>query len=309
MSYDICHDRCFIKSGLGYTPMWLVGSNNCTEPVCGLDGRWRERRERHWSPIDNLAGVSEADLMTMAWKYVRGTDYQFMRNGKWVDDAGWIRFVENGIKKAVTIEELLKATHRNTMLCRLHVWVGDDSHFELETYVKSTAEYDEWLHKAKALKESRTDKWGPWFTIDMGMREPIKISPASQNLTGRVAAKYEGNYIVRFDERSITYSKRVNDAIIFDSLDEAKKACEGHGLPIQYVNGDNVASRKEWKWCIKVNTGVHQGEYIRQRTAKRLKLDYDTKYAKRFPTKAAAEKYIAGLVPSYKVEFEAVEVK
>lgn len=309
MSYDICYDRCFIKSGLGYTPMWLVGSNNCTEWV--WKGRKEyQRRERHWAPIDNMAGVSEADLMTMARKYVRGNSQHFEWHGKWVDDAGWLRFVENGIKKAVTIEEILRATHMNAMLCRLHVWVGDDSHFELETYVKSTEEYDDWLRKAKELKESRSDKWGPWYTIDMGLREPIKISYTSQNLTGRVAAKYEGNYIVRFDERSITYSKRVDDAIIFDNLDSAKKACEGRGLPISYVDGDSVAARKEWRWVVKVSTGACQGEYIRQRTARRLKLDYSAKYAKRFPTKAAAEKYIADLNNNgYKDRFEAEEAK
>ena len=56
MSYDICYDRVFIRSGMGITPMWLVGSNNCTETVWGLDGKCHERRERHWSPLCNMAG-------------------------------------------------------------------------------------------------------------------------------------------------------------------------------------------------------------------------------------------------------------
>ena len=40
--------------------------------------------------------------------YCDGGEYQehFIQNGKWVDDKGLIRFIQNGIKNAKTIEEL-----------------------------------------------------------------------------------------------------------------------------------------------------------------------------------------------------------
>lgn len=309
MSYDICYDRCFLKSALGITPMWLVGSSNCTESVYGMDGKWHERLERHWSPLCNLAGVSEKELMEKAYSYVPSHYNQhFKRGGKWVDDAGWIRFVENGIKKAVTVEQLLKFSGRTQMYCRLHVWVKDDSHYELQTWVSTTAEFDEWLRQAKELKSGRNDEWGPWFCIDMGMNEPLHIGNSEPKLPGRVAVKYKNNYIVGVDVHGISYCKRVEQALIFDSLEEAKKACEGRGLQVQYVDGDAVAARKEWSWAVRVASGVHEGSYIEKKTASSIRLERDTKYAKRFPTKAAAEKYFAGLRPRYNVAFEAVKL-
>jgi len=310
LSYDICYDRCFIRSGMGITPMWLVGSNNCTESIWGLDGKCHERRERHWSPLCNMAGVSEEELMEKAYSYVPTTYNQhFMRGGKWVDDAGWIRFVENGIKNAVSIEDVLKYTHRSKMMCRLHTWVGDDSRYWLETYVSTTAEYDEWLRKAKELKESRNDEWGPWFCVDMGMREPIKI-PAKKNLSGKVVAKYKNDYICSVDCHGIVRSPLIENAIIFDSLEKAKEVCEKQTVwQITYVDGSAIEKRKEWKWAIKATTGTYQGMYVERRTAHKVRMDYSSKYAKRFPTKAAAEKYIAELRPHYSTEFEAVEVK
>lgn len=308
MSYDICYDRCFLRSEMGITPMWLVGSSNCTESVYGVDGKWHERLERHWSPLCNLAGVSEKELMERAYSYVPSHYNQhFMRGGKWVDDAGWIRFVENGIKKAVTVEQLLKFSRRSQMYCKMHVWVKDDSHFELQTWVSTTAEFDDWLRQAKEFKASRNDEWGPWFCIDMGMNEPLHIGNSDPKLPGRVAVKYKGNYVVGVGVHGISYARRVDDALIFDSLEAAKEACEGHGLQLQYVDGDAVAARKEWDWFIRVSAGVHEGRYVGKRTASKIMMEYDTKYAKRFPTKAAAEKYIAELRPRYKAEFEAVK--
>lgn len=307
MSYDICYDRCFIRSGLGITPMWLVGSNNCTESVYGLDGKWHERLERNWSPLCNLAGISEKELMDKAYSYVPSNYNQhFKRGGKWVDDAGWIRFVENGIKHAVSIEAVLKYTHRSKMLVRLHTWVKDDSHYWLETYVATTAEYDEWLRKAKAFIQTRNDEWGPWFCIDMGQREPIHI-PVQRDLPGKVVAKYKKQYICHMDCHGIGCCPDIKQAIIFNSLKEAKEACEKQSVwPITYVDGTHIEKRKEWKWVIRVSAGVYQGKYVVKKTATKLRLDAE-QYAKKFPTKGAAERYIATLKGKYRAEFEAVE--
>lgn len=315
MSYDICYDRCFIRSGMGITPMWLVGSNNCTESVYGLDGKWHERRERHWSPLCNLAGVSEAELMKKAQSYVPSHYNQhFKRGGKWVDDAGWIRFVENGIKKAVTIEQIVSHKHNNGIVCEVTVWLYDEAKgyhdknwYELQTTVHSTEEFDAWLSKAKDRVSHPKEHEDIWFSIRINYDEPIRIAPEPKAMNGKVAAKYKNSYIVKVDIHGISYSKNVMGALIFDSLEAAKKACEGHGIQIQYVDGNAVAGRKEWRWCIRIASGVHQGEYLRQKTASRIKLEYNSKYAKKFPTKAAAEKYIADLKKDYKIAFEAVE--
>ena len=308
MSYDICYDRCFIKSGLGITPMWLVGSSNCTETVYGTDGKFHERKERHWSSLFNFAGVSEEELMEKARSYVPSNyNTHFMRGGKWVDDAGWIRFVENGIKKAVTIEQLLKHTHRTAMKCSLQSYEELTFKYALEEWVKTTAEFDDWIVRAKKFKEESAEKYGPWFSIDMGLREPIRIVVPRDDIAGKVAAKYKGNYIVGVDVDRISYSKRVEDAIVWNSLEEAKAAIEKHNFPVTYIDGDSVLERKNWKWRIIVTSANHYGKYIKKRSARHMWFASIPAYAMKFPSKHAAEKYIAKLA-NYNLEFKAVEV-
>lgn len=316
MSYDICYDRCFIKSGLGITPMWLVGSNNCTESVYGADGRWHERRERHWSPLCNMAGVSEEELMAKARSYVPSRyNEHFMRGGKWVDDLGWLRFVENGIKKAVTIEQIVRQKHNCGIVCEVSVWLYDEAKgyhdknwCELQTTVHSTAEYDEWLAKAKDRVSHPKEHEDAWFVVRINYNEPIRITPEPGELKGKVAAKYGNNYIVGVGVHGVTYCKRVDNALVWDSLEEAKKSLEGCSLDIQYISGDAVLAKKRWKWAIRAASGGYEGYYVKQRTSKRLRFDHEEKYAKRFPSKAAAERYIQELKPHYNLEFEAVEV-
>jgi len=109
MSYEIVYNKQFLKIDGKIIPLILHGSNNCYEILS--DGR--QRRKREWSTIyiggSNRSIVStEAEIMKEIKSCCDGGEYQehFVQNRKWVNDKGLIRFFQNGIKNAKTIEEL-----------------------------------------------------------------------------------------------------------------------------------------------------------------------------------------------------------
>ena len=108
MSYEIVYDRRFIRSPLGITPMILAGSNNCYEPM----PNGRERRERSWSPLFNEPTIPEEALMARVQGCCGGQFQEhFKWHGKFVDDAGFVAFVRNGVKGTLTLEELAAILH------------------------------------------------------------------------------------------------------------------------------------------------------------------------------------------------------
>lgn len=109
MSYEIVYAREFVKTKNGdIIPLVLIGSNNCYS-MSFITGR--ERKERHWDILlvreNECPAISADKLMERVNSYIP-SEYQehFVRNGKWVNDDGYVRFFKNGIKKAKTLEEI-----------------------------------------------------------------------------------------------------------------------------------------------------------------------------------------------------------
>lgn len=118
MSYEIVYERRFVKVKIGaedcIIPLVLSGSNNCYEPGVGK----RDRRERSWcnlqtknAEFDKRYGIPviiEEDSDEHVEAMVGGDeDTQFFKNGSnWVDGKGFRRYWNNGVKDALTIEEI-----------------------------------------------------------------------------------------------------------------------------------------------------------------------------------------------------------
>lgn len=177
MSYEIVYERQFIKTSDGLIiPFVLIGSNNCYEPVCN----GYKRRCRSWSTIfvhsNELIAMRPADLLQRAYSYTGGP-YQehFKRFGKWVNDAGLIRFCKNGIKQAKAIEEI---NQLQFMRGYISVWypdetsLSDETYFpkhsiEDEMYICSSGDLDQFLAHAKERLQRRGDE-----SIHIGIRCP-----------------------------------------------------------------------------------------------------------------------------------------
>lgn len=154
MSYNIVYAREFIKAGDGrILPLVLCGSNNCwTMSISG-----RESRERHWHLIyistNEIPALFPKQLIDKVKTYIP-SEYQqhFKRNGKWVDDAGLMRFFENGIKKAKTLEEINDELLIKSLLCgEIYYYKGYDTVCIHSSIIKSTEQLDEFLSEADRL--------------------------------------------------------------------------------------------------------------------------------------------------------------
>lgn len=160
MSYEIVYNRQFLRIDEKIIPLVLSGSNNCYEPL----SNGRQRRERSWNPIyigsNKQITLEKADLMKMAESLCDGGEYQehFMQNGKWVDDKGLIRFFQNGIKKAKTIEELKEDYFFRGMHGYISVWKGYDEIIENRVNIYSSDDLRKFLDVAKNRLDNREEK-------------------------------------------------------------------------------------------------------------------------------------------------------
>lgn len=169
MSYTIVYERRFLRtSGGKIIPLALYGSNNCYESC--FNGR--ERRERSWNSIftgrnHNIA-LTPDELRAIAKSWIGG-EYQqhFVYHGKWVDDAGLLRFAENGIKTAKTVEELNQASLYKIYLSgSLSIWYRDGSYAdgtlregrrsELSCTIQNSSDLDAFLARVQERLDKRT---------------------------------------------------------------------------------------------------------------------------------------------------------
>lgn len=188
MSYEIVYERVFVKVPIGVEtcvlPLVLTGSNNCYE----AGGRGRDRRERDWgllavkkSEFQERYGIPVV-ILDDADEYVEQfindeDDSEFFKyNGKWVDGASFRRFWNNGLKNAMTIEEINEKRRYNTAISVFFVHRDNDSDYN--TLGCQTSE-----QLAKAL-------------IKAGDRKMLNN---------------DGHVIVRFDEEDILKREKLKD--------------------------------------------------------------------------------------------------
>lgn len=211
MSYTIEYDKIFLKSASGFTPLWLVGDNNCYEGI----GR-NQRRARDWSVFMSLIGVSEDDLMEAIQPMIGGS-YQehWQRRGKWVDDKGLVSWVKNGCKNAVTIEELIEVNRFVAIKCCVM-----ESYMKMlsSCYIHSTAELDNWIKEAKERIAADKNCY-PLIILNYGepVRHPSKLKVQDE----LVVVKYGQSFVCKWSPGSISTCRERKKAMIF-SLEDAK---------------------------------------------------------------------------------------
>ena len=120
MSYTIMYGKQFLKTSRGIIPLALHGDNNVTEYVRG-----REVRERHWSVYANDKIEFTPDEYLDYPNTFCGNEYQehFYANGKFVNNKGLITWAKNGIREALTIEEIRKVIPVQSVTCFILVGI------------------------------------------------------------------------------------------------------------------------------------------------------------------------------------------
>ena len=293
MSYEIVYDRHFIRTPLGITPLILAGSSNCYEPT--FRGR-RERRERNWSVLFNFAGATEEELM----KTVQGCcggEFQehFKWHGKFVDDAGLMAFVRNGIASAVTLEELDVHAHCGSLMCCLSIWSKDSigtNQRELERHVRSTDELVQWITDAKERMANRADNEEIYYVIAFPGREPIRM-PKHNAMTGPVVAMRGRSYISNCAPGSVETIRDASKAMVFPNIDDAMNRLSPYFVVgTRFMKAENLKVRQAWRFCIRVQGGSRDGMFMEKLTRSRFYMTYSHDNARMFPNRKAAERFI-----------------
>ena len=277
MSYTIEYDKIFLKSGAGYTPLWLAGDSNCYEG----SGR-NQRRVRDWSVFMSQLGVTEEKLMERIQPLLGGP-YQehWQRRGKWVDDKGLVTWVKNGCKNAVSIEQLIEANRFGAIKCCVMESYMKMSSF---SYIHTTDELDDWIKAAKEEIAAGKDFY-PRITLNYG--EPVRHLSKPKAQDELVVVK-DGKYFV--SERSpgsISTSKNRREAMIF-SVDDAKEILRD--FPKCKIVSASVLDAP-CNIIVEVDDGSGIPNYLVGFPGPyKVRYTASIKGAKRYSTKAAAEK-------------------
>lgn len=241
MSHEIIYAREFVKTGDGrIIPLVLSGSNNCWEPTFGK--RWR--RERHWFPVlikkgENPAVTSE-ELLERVKRYIPSTYNQhFVRNGKWVDDAAFIRFFENGIKKAKTLEELKDECLSSTSLeGTIYYYDNADNICTLHSArIADSAELDTFLAEANEYLKSETSHQ-LWIQLGFCSEDVLKRYPrpckAQEKLKQYYVVTTGHGYASKLTRRGIYSTCQCDYAKQFETETKAQKWIKDRSLEIRF---------------------------------------------------------------------------
>jgi len=214
MSYSIFYNRCFIKAtdkdGQDYiVPMIQAGSNNCTQ----ISRKGREIRERSW---EGLKYFTDGKIIGTPEEILKGIDDERSQrierannNVKEYNDTSWAyddkrfgyhasialagrstsgtsfsafrAFFSNGIKNAVTIEELIKnEVHIRLFVSSYSVEKIKEKGLEVkETFYPKTSE--ELLEKAKEYQEYYGELNCCYITVDDNSMEHYFYKRKLQN--------------------------------------------------------------------------------------------------------------------------------
>ena len=292
MSYEIIYDRRFIHSPLGITPMVLAGSNNCYEPMPG----GRERRERNWSPLFNFAAITEEELMKQAEACCGGMFQQhFKWRGKFVDDAGLMAFVRNGIKGALTLEAYQEYANSGALSCALSIWYRDGvgtNRRELSRTVSTSDELTNWINEARTRMANRGDNEEIYYDMRFFGKEPLRLSGRNA-ISGAVVAVRGKYYVSNCMPGKLETTLDVTKAMIFSDMAEARLKIDPYFLRnMRFLKADNVKARISWKYCIQIDGGARGGMYVERLTRSRLHMACHADSAKKFPNRKEAERYI-----------------
>jgi len=235
MSYTIVYNRQFVKIDGKIIPLVLYGSNNCYEATW----RGRGRREREWHPMylgsNTMIALTEDEIMGCIHSYCDG-EYQehFMRNGKWVDDAGLIRFFKNGIKNAKTIEEMKSFYFFNGMRGYFSVWNGscnEINKIENDVEISSSDDLRRFLESAKCRLENRANGEAIYICLkfyDENFESRIKIATQpKERMSSYWAIKVNNSgYLVQVTSKRIKYYALCDKTKQFETEVAANKYIE-----------------------------------------------------------------------------------
>lgn len=322
MSYEIVYDRRFIRTSMGFVPMILSGSNNCTEPAWGKNGRVYERRERHWWAFTPRSHVTPLITEDEYLKCVQGVNDEkqpsqlFVQNGKWVYSNQWAAWVKRGCKDAKTLEEYLRLNCWTSFWAELTVCDSQNDYpgvVKMGKYLSTSEDLLLWLNaaseeKARIMAEATDPKTSVEYRLYFTGKEPLKVTPT---IEGPVIVRHKNGYLKEYDSgKRISFSPVISEAIVFESIDDAQEKIGRHWKNLRFMKVPK--DMMDRVYVIKIASGYRAGSYIGRKTKSTLDCPRGVETAQRFSSVKAAERYIDKTAPRFKrlgTEFEIRNVK
>lgn len=286
MSYIIEFDRQFIRSTRGITPVWLCGENNITT------GRGRDEKVyRKWDVFLNILGVTKEEFLAQI-KPIMGSDEHWKKGSKWVDDDGLIKWVENGCRQALPVEDIIECNYFNCIDCEVVVYGSPHTRVILKKQVSSTFEFDSWLDQAKEeIKAAKTigNEACPIISFNSGERI-THSTQAGRKGSDKILVKKKGRYLAGWSSSSTSWSVNINKAMVM-TYEEAIKAAD-QSYPL--LNGAQYVSAKALEnpgnLIVKITKGKLAGRYLNKLTRTKIYHSPSINSARKYSTKAAAQK-------------------
>lgn len=314
MGHTIVYDRLFIRAGDRFIPFCLYGSSNCTQ-ISYKTGR--EILERSWDVFsygDNMILGTADEIMEAVRKlHPGGRNENFVFHGKWLDDAQVLRFFENGIKNAVTIEEIRRQAHQS-LVCNIEAYVrapDADSfpaeeqwrHEEYKTllvgYPKTSSELITWVQTAKEVKNrlmAEGEAKSAYINISCLSENAMKVLPAESVAEPCVLYTPKWGYLVSITDTSVSFTGKENweRALVFPNSEDAYLAADKNSqigavkpVPVRVLQQKSAKNR----FVLSVDAGQRGRVYIEKKTPRYVFYTRLPERAKRFPTEAAAAKW------------------
>lgn len=298
MSYEIVYGKQFIKTKNYVLPIVLMGSNNCTMYYGG-----KEIKERDWTLLsNNLFGLTEEQLKERIQKdWIEKTTYDefFKCNGKWVNSKGLIDFINTGIKKALTIEEIYKSTGYITR-CSLSVWENHEHHQELNEYIKNNESFEQWIVKAQERYNNKKESESIYYCINWNTIKPLKAY--NTDIKGKILVKYGNRYLTELD--SHTFEKDKSKAVVFDSIEKAKEHFKDWGWNNFRFVKFNEKERKPKEKNFVIQYISNYGKcFMRKHTRNSIYHAFNIEDIKqKFETKEKAQEFIDTILKGFRVQ-------
>lgn len=294
MGYTKVYDRHFLLADGKYIPICLSGASNVTEYING-----REVNERAWDAFtysdEMLLADAETLMDTVRSYHTGGCDECFTYHGKWLGDEQVIRFFENGIKNACTIEELLMQLPDQFLRVRLDCWNMNENSVcrapMMDEFITTTERLVEWTEQAKKEKE-RLLASGEWKSCYLSYsfrgREPLVVS--SHALCSGPLIVKSGNGYITEKQRDRCKIGNIKDAMVFSDL-EAAVADLPFGWRYRFLPASRKESPKQKQskqWVLSVKDSAGRRVYIQQLSSAHCWFCYSVEGAKRFSSEKEA---------------------
>lgn len=240
MGYDICYRKQFIKTGEGtIIPLILVGSNNCYN-VSHNGSRRYERRERSWNPLfvwglDQRIDLTPEVLKSKAGDRVNEGE-QFKSGSRWVEGKDLAKFVKNGIRAALTLEEMQVKNNGSPVRVRCCVlsYLKDSPDGILsrkkhcEEDISTSQELRTFLNKAYDHMDNNPES-NHYVQVQFDLEDPMPYREKRKRTRKAKPDEFwsitnnNGLYLTRLNKTSASLSYYKGDAKVFKSKEAADK--------------------------------------------------------------------------------------